>query len=222
MYNSLIINSFEKAKKEIHSNKPTHLAQHLSDFILEQTRQQYGEKSLRNHFTAAKKGEPIELKRFVADALSVYLEYDSFEAFVKANPSKPLPTKPFYKRYKWPLAGGLILILLVLGYHQLTQQRWMVWQDTRYVEVKFDEKLLQEGLLKLYNDDRIQNFRKIAVDCDTRYRNQDGKALVWYGKNSQGQLEYFTSHGLHPETGKTLRELSKYMFDRYGCTNATN
>lgn len=217
MYNHLIINSFEKAKEEIHSDKPTHLAQHLSDFIQEQSGEPYGEKSLRNQFTAAKKGDPIDLKKFVAHALSVYLGYENFEAFVKANPSQPESKKPFYIRYKWPLAGVLLLILVVLGYHQLTQQRWMVWQEDHYVEVKFDEKLLQEGKLKLYNEDRIQNFRKIAVDCDTRYRTPDGKALVWYGKNSAGELEYFTSHGLHPETGKTLKELSKYMFDKHVC-----
>lgn len=222
MYNSLIIKSFEKAKEEIHSDKPTHLAQHLSDYILEQSGEAYGEKSLRNHFTAAKNGEPIELKRYVADALSVYLEYAGFKAFVKANPSSPQPPKPFYKRYKWPLAGLVFILLVAWGYHQLTKERWMVWKDTHYVESKFDEKLLQEGILKLYKEDRIGNFRKIKLHCDTPYRNPDGTVRVWYGKNKAGELEYFTSHGLHPETGKTLRELSKYMFDKYVCPNTTN
>lgn len=222
MYNNLIIKAFEKAKEEIHSDKPTHLAQHLSDFIQEQSGEPYGEKSLRNQFTAAKKGDPIDLKKFVAHALSVYLGYESFEGFVKAQPTEPIKKKSFFKHYKWPLAGVLLILLVAWGYHQLTQQRWMVWQENQYVEVKFDDKLLQEGKLKLYNEDRINNFKKIKVVCNTTYKTPDGKALVWYGKNSAGELEYFTSHGLHPETGKTLKELSKYMFDKYGCPNASN
>lgn len=222
MYSQLIIKAFEKAGSEIHTSKATPIAKHLSDHIEKLSKEPYGERRLRDYYTAAKKGDPIDLKKFVANALSVYLGYENFEAFVKANPSQPESKKPFYKRYKWPLAGGLLLILVVLGYHQLTQQRWMVWQENQYVEVKFDDKLLQEGKLKLYNEDRINNFKKIKVVCNTTYKTPDGKALVWYGKNTAGELEYFTSHGLHPETGKTLKELSKYMFDKYGCPNASN
>ncbi|WP_339609501.1 hypothetical protein [uncultured Planktosalinus sp.] len=75
-----------------------------------------------------------------------------------------------------------------------------------------------EGQLKLYNEDRIAHFKKIEADCDTPYRTADGNALVWYGKNKEGALEYFTSHGLHPETGKTLKELTLYMFEKHACS----
>lgn len=218
MYSQLLLKAFEKAESEIHSGKPTHIAQYLSDFIQEQSGEPYGEKSLRTHYTAAKKGDSIDLKKFVVNALSVYLGYESFEDFVKAQPSKPVEPIGMFSRYKWAIAGLLFVVLIVaIGYHQLTKERWMVWQEDHYVEVKFDDKLLQEGKLKLYNDDRIGNLKKITPDCDTRYKNLEGKALIWYGKNPGGELQYFTSPGLHPETGKTLRELSKYMFDKYVC-----
>ncbi len=217
MYSQLIIKAFEKAKHDIQTDKPTRLAQHLSDYILEQSGEPYGEKSLRTHYKTAKKGDPIDLKKFVANALSVYLGFESFEDFVKGHPSKPEPPKPFYKRYKWPLAGVLLVLILALGYHQLTKERWMVWQDDHYVEASFDEKLLQEGKLKLYSEERISNFKQLQPDCETRYKTTTGKPLVWYGKNTVGELQYFTSPGLHPETGKTLRELSNYMFDKYVC-----
>lgn len=217
MNNKLLLEAFKKAEKDIHTDKPTRLAQHLSDYIQEQSGEPYGEKSLRNHYTAAKKGDPIDLKKFVANALSVYLGYESFENFVKAQPSKHETPKPFYKRYKWPLAGVLLVLILALGYHQLTKERWMVWQDDHYVEVSFDEKLLQEGKLKLFSEERIANFKQMQPDCNTRYRTTTGKSLVWYGKNPAGKLQYFTSPGLHPETGKTLKELSRYMFEKYVC-----
>jgi hypothetical protein len=218
MYNTLLLKAFEKAESEIQSNKPTHSAQHLSDFIQEQSGEPYGEKSLRTHYSTAKKGEDIDLKKFVANALSVYLGYNSFEDFVKAQPSKPVEPSGMPPRYKWAIAGLLFILLFVaISYLQFNKQRWMVWQENHYVEVKFDEKLLQEGKLKLYNEDRINNLKKIDANCDTRYRSHDGSALVWYGKNPGGELQYFTAPGLHPETGKTLRELSKYMFDKYAC-----
>lgn len=217
MHTSLLLKAFEKAEKEIHSDKPTHMAEHLSDFIYEQSRQQFGERRLRDHYTAVKKGNAIDLKKFVANALSIYLGYESFEDFVKANPTVPIKKKTFFKHYKWPLAGVLFILLISWGYHQLTKERWMVWQEDRYVEGSFDEKRLQEGTLKLYNEDRVNNFRKIYTDCDTRYKTPDGQVLIWYGKNASGKLEYFTSLGKHPETGKTLKELSPYMFKKHIC-----
>lgn len=218
MYSQLIIKAFEKAREKIQSDKPTRLAQHLSDYIQEQSGEPYGEKSLRNHYTAAKKGDPIDLKKFVANALSVYLGYESFEDFVKAHPSKPVEPTGLPSRYKWAIAGLLFIVLFfTISYLQFNKQRWMVWQQDHYVEVSFDEKLLQDGKLKLYKEDRITDFKKINIDCNTTYKTPNGTALIWYGKNAEGELEYFTSLAKHPETGKTLRELSRYMFEKYVC-----
>ncbi len=217
MNSQLLLNAFEKAESDIQSSKPTHLAQHLSDYILEQSGEPYGEKSLRTHYAAAKKGDAIDLKKFVANALSVYLGYESFEDFVKAQPSEPIKKKSFFKHYKWPLSGVLFILLVAWGYHQLTKERWMVWQEDHYVEVSFDEKLLQEGKLKLYSEERIVNFKQMHPECDTPFKYNYGSIRIWYGKNAEGELQYFSTPGLHPETGKTLKELTKYMFDKYVC-----
>ena len=146
MDNKLLLEAFKKAEKDIQTDKPTRLAQHLSDYILEQSGEPYGEKSLRTHYKTAKKGDPIDLKKFVANALSVYLGYESFEDFVKAQPSKPVEPTGMSSRYKWAIAGLLFIVLFVtISYLQFNKQRWMVWQEDHYVEVSFDEKLLQEG-----------------------------------------------------------------------------
>ena len=52
--------------------------------------------------------------------------------------------------------------------------------------------------------------------------NQDGREQIWYGKNNRGELEFFTSQGLHPETKKTLKKITKYMIDKYVCKKAHN
>ncbi len=217
MYTSLLLKAFEKAESILQSRKSTHLAQHLSDYIQEQSGEPYGEKSLRNHYKAAKNGNPIDLKKFVANALGSYLGYANFEEYVMANPVEPQKKKGLWTQYKVPIIGLLIVLISAFVYHTLTKERWMVWQEDQYMEVSFDENLLQQGLLKVYKEERITDFKKIKVDCNTAYKTPDGSALVWYGKNPAGKLEYFTSPGLHPETSKTLKELSKYMFDKHIC-----
>lgn len=41
-------------------------------------------------------------------------------------------------------------------------------------------------------------------------------------KHIMGKLEYFTSLGLHQETGKTLKTITKYMINEYICDKASN
>lgn len=58
--------------------------------------------------------------------------------------------------------------------------------------------------------------------CDLIFFDKSGNAQIWYGKNLKGELEIFTSLGLHPETGKTLKPISKYMIEKYICTKMGN
>ena len=98
------------------------------------------------------------------------------------------------------------------------ETRWMVWQEDHYVEVEFDTEKHKVNQLKLYKEDRINLFKKITPVCDsTKFFNEDGSVNIWYGKNRNKELEYFTALGLHPETGKTLKPITQYMIDKYIC-----
>lgn len=217
MHNQLLLKTFEKAAHDLKTNKPTQLAQHLSDYIREHSGEPYGEKSLRNHYTAVKKGDPIKLKKYVANALSSYLGFKNYETFVEAHPSATVKKNRFLKWYIWSLAGILIVIAVAFGHHRLTKERWMVWQEDHYREAPFDEALLQQGTLKLYKEDDILHFKKTYPNCETPYKDPDGSALLWYAINPDNRLEYFTAPGKHPETGQTLKELSTYMFEKHIC-----
>ncbi len=46
---------------------------------------------------------------------------------------------------------------------------------------------------------------------------EDDSVRIWYGKNREGELEYFSSQGLHPQTGKTLKPITRYMIEKYIC-----
>ena len=97
------------------------------------------------------------------------------------------------------------------------KQRWMVWEGSHYVEVSFDADKYPLSSLKLYNADRIANFKQIVPYCNTIFFNEDGSVNLWYGKSAKGELEYFTSLGKHPETGKTLKAITPYMINKYIC-----
>lgn len=93
----------------------------------------------------------------------------------------------------------------------------MIWKDDHYEEVSFDTKKYELGKLKLYKEDRIKSFTKIKVNCEYDFFDKAGAPQVWYYKNDLGELELFTSVGLHPETGTTLKPISAYMIHKYIC-----
>ena len=93
----------------------------------------------------------------------------------------------------------------------------MAWEENSYVEVNFDAEKYSLSQLKIYNQKRIENFQRVLPDCQTKFFNNDGTAKLWYGKNNSGELEYFTAIAKHPETGKTLREITDYMIKKYIC-----
>jgi len=232
MHRFLIIKSFEKAKEDEEkksgiSPTNTQAALLLSDFIYDDQKFKYGEKSLYNHFKDSTKNETknVVIKQpQVVQGLCTFLGYESFDEFRSAN-ENPIHSNRdkvrsvSTKKKNYLIAIGLFLIVLIsVLVYSANRERWMVWENDRYVEVNFDPKTYDLGQLKLYNEDRIANFKKIEVDCATQFFDKRGKVLVWYGKNNNNkELEFFTSLGLHPETGKTLKPITRYMITKYVC-----
>ena len=93
----------------------------------------------------------------------------------------------------------------------------MVWEKTKYVEVDFEMERYELNQLKLYKSEQIENFKKVSPNCETVFFNEDGEEIIWYGKNKNGELEYFSLYGKHPETGKTLKPITDYMIRKYIC-----
>jgi hypothetical protein len=232
MHQLLIIKTFEKVIKE-ERNKTgiepsiTQASRTLSDYILETQKIPFGEKSLYNYYKASinTENEDILIKQpKVVQAMCEYLGHESYEDFKKVNniiKAKEKTSNDFYiikKKKVFLLAiPFLLLIAVMFVIYFTTKERWMVWENNKYIEVKFDPKKYKLGQMKIYNDDRIKNFRKIEVDCETNFFDSKGKVQVWYGKNLNKELEFFSTLGLHPETGKTLKPITDYMINKYVC-----
>ncbi|WP_111682715.1 hypothetical protein [Winogradskyella tangerina] len=85
MYQILLKTAFEKAEEELNTDKIQPRAKLLSDYILEDSREPYGEKSLRDkyHSVVTEPNRKIRLKSYVAESLSHYLEYKNYSDFIK-------------------------------------------------------------------------------------------------------------------------------------------
>lgn len=240
MHKELIIIAFEEAKNKTGSTVPIRLARHLSDFIYEDSGQTYGERSLIDKYKLAQENSrnQVEFRQYVVQSISKYLGYNSYDEFVKRNDSKknkkndegPIiilegedesgkgnSFKIFIWRNRFIISLSAIVVIGAFIINSLNQPRWMIWQEDHYVEVKFDIEKYNIDQLKLYKEERIENFRKIIPNCSTTFFKKNGKPDLWYGKNAKGELEYFTSLGQHPETGKSLKDLSDYMIAKYIC-----
>ncbi|MCW5516914.1 hypothetical protein [Muriicola sp. Z0-33] len=222
MHKTLIIKAFEEALKKLKesgNNDPSKLAigEELSAYIWENEKFQIGSRMLINYFNKAveinEKDKDISIKQSkVINGLSHYLGYESYSQFAKGK----FGISKRMKRWMIIIVLSLLSLIAIL-YLTMDGQRWMVWQEDRYVEVEFDQEKMRQGLLKIYKEDRIQHFRKIVPNCNTEFFKKDGSENLWYGKNEDGELEYFTDLAQHPETGKSLDPMTKYMIRKYVC-----
>ncbi|WP_420570640.1 hypothetical protein [Kordia sp.] len=250
MHKNLVLSAFEKAKKEIReatgvNMSITGLSKQISDYMMEECRFQYHEKSLRNKYNTAIKGETVELKSSVANCLCNYLGYNSYADFILKNrqlevpkqvsenvsiehaelnnniirkePSMSEKLKIIIQKNKVTLIFCSLVFLLYFGLYSINKQRWMVWNQDRYVEVKFDVDKYGLSNLKVYKSERIQSFRKVTPDCNYAFFKPNGRENLWYQKSVSGNIEFFSSFGLHPETGKTLKKITPYMIQKYIC-----
>lgn len=92
----------------------------------------------------------------------------------------------------------------------------MQWQNNHYEKVDCN-KQNQQGIIKSIDiipfDPIKAELIKIKVsDTTTFFKN--GKAILWYCKVN-GKPEFFNTHGIHPETGKALKPVTKYIINKY-------
>ena len=122
------------------------------------------------------------------------------------------------KNYKKHIATGGIIATLVGGSFFYTQSNknseCMVWKENHYEEVECEETSPQMNAVP-YNEAVFQ-LKKITKPDTLNFENALDK--VWYNK-SNGEVEFFTNYGLHPENGKTLKPVSEYILTKYIIKN---
>src|SRR5690606_34727895 len=110
----------------------------------------------------------------------------------------------------------IIGISIFLNIKNYTTKDCMIWKGEKYEAIDCRETINGFVDVTLPKDDKlIKEFRKIKVDSKTSFFDKKGNPKIWYIKNPNGILEFFNQPGLQPETGKTLKPISKYIIQEY-------
>jgi hypothetical protein len=111
---------------------------------------------------------------------------------------------------------GVFIFGFVISHYVFPKKQCMQWSNDHYEKVDCDLKIeVVETLNKVeVFDQRKYELRKIRVCDTTTCFNNNGEALVWYAKTKNG-IDFFNTHGTHPENGKALKPMTQYIFDKY-------
>ncbi|WP_299781324.1 hypothetical protein [uncultured Formosa sp.] len=247
MKKKLFQDLFTKAEKQSGKNTKHGLSSHLENIFIDDLKFPVNKITFVRYFEKYIEGSESITNNpntELLNTISKYLHYNSYEDYVSKHDlniekeilvedskkdniiknTTPKTNKPLniLKTHKWTFLIATMLCIGFISFHITNKEHWMVWQGDHYIESEFDTERFNLGQLKLYNKDRIHTFRKVEVNCETIFFNKNGKVKIWYGKNLNKELEYFTSYGLHPETGKTLDPITKYMINKYACKKQLN
>ena len=133
------------------------------------------------------------------------------------NPLSQNPEAKFTLNKKFIIIGLLALCTIIglFTYNRLTAHKdCLEWQNDRYVEADCKTKVNGSVNLDILYDESLLNRRKITpTDTTTYFKN--GKPVLWYCKDNNGNLELFNFPGFHPLTGKNLRPITDYMINKY-------
>ena len=135
-----------------------------------------------------------------------------------------LPSKKnnFFEKIKLQrnkiIAGSGIATILASGglfLNSINQNSsCMIWKENHYEEIECEETSPQMNAVP-YNETVFQ-LKKITKPDTLNFENALDK--VWYTKKN-GEVEFYTNYGLHPENGKTLKPVTKYILTKYVLNN---
>jgi len=231
MKEKLFLEAFKKAERQSGKTTKNGIASHLEKVFDKEFNFTTSKATFSRYYEQyieKRSDKDMNPSTDLLDKLAEYLDFDNYEDFIKKNESQePLgnhlgistgTTKiEVLKKYKYYF---IVVFILIATYSifELTEQRWMVWNEIEYIEVDFDLEKYDFNQLEVYDEDKVKNFKKVIVNCDsTEFFKLDGTANIWYGKNQKKELQYFSALDHHPETGKTLKRISQHMIDNHIC-----
>lgn len=114
---------------------------------------------------------------------------------------------------------GVITILIFSSYiyqnNYAVDSNCIIWKEDHYEKSScFNLKALNNNKYNI----NIERFKKIQTTDSTRFFI-NGDPIVWYGENKKGKKEYFTYRGLHPETLKELKLVTRIILKKDGKLN---
>jgi len=110
---------------------------------------------------------------------------------------------------------AIIFFSLIAGYFIFFNKGCMQWSDNHFEVVNCKQGIEGNPNEIIQYNGHLLDFKKIPV-CDTTTWIASGKSIIWYAK-TDNQVDFFTicGNGRHPESGSTLRPVTKHIFNKY-------
>lgn len=230
MHKELIHEAFKSGEEILIKNGSNHpsinsISEHIATFLTDDLKYSTHSRTLRNYYNKALEEEQINISRIeIVNGLCKYLGFKDYKDFIKSKEIIDEPTVEkenkktgLKKIYLIGFITIAVVFITVLLFISNNEPKFMIWKIDHYEEVELDLNKYKLSDLKVYKQERIDNFKKIQPDSSYQFFNSDGSVRVWYGKNKNKEYEFFTDLGLHPETGKTLKPITNYIIDKYIC-----
>jgi hypothetical protein len=167
-----------------------------------------------------------EPDKFLCNVMAAYLNYENYEEYKSEHevphnimkPSRQKITLNFKEKmflHKISIVSGILLLFslffFIYKYNTIDTGKCIVWKANLFLESPCSAKNAINNAR--YHID-IHNFKKIEVTNETLFFLY-GEPILWYGKSEVGEINFFTHRGIHPETLKELKPVTKYIINKY-------
>lgn len=118
------------------------------------------------------------------------------------------------KKWKIVITISIIFPLFAIIYFGLNsrQKGCMIWKQDQY-ELANCPKNYNPKIIPI-DEELLKEFKKIEVDTNFVFFDDNGNAKVWYDKTG-GRIEFFTSEGRHPTNNKVLKPITQAIVRKY-------
>lgn len=209
---------YAEAKKKCVSDKNNALATYVEEEIFRGHKKNISYRTIERAF--AKYIDGKNLGPPIAESVHLlckFLGYEDYSDYVSK-----------VRKRKWVITVAvtisLVAVLLTISIfvkqpnsHVSPTNKCMAWADTLYVEVSCtNQPYSPYGTdVEPLDSIKLKNFKKVEVNAAYPFFTEDGKPLIWYYKNKDEKIEYYTAPGLHPVNGETLRKITEDIIQKY-------
>lgn len=168
-----------------------------------------------------------EPNEFLRNVMATYLGFENFQAYILAHKTEietkennsttqTNKNKKGFRKEKKNVVIAFIAGSLTLGsivFFKKPTKDCVIWQNDQFIEVNCKEYSNAIHKSKIAVD--IEHFRQVHPTKDYVFFN-NGNAVIFYGKNEKGTIEYFNRLTFHPETKKPLKPVTRYILNKEG------
>ncbi|QNJ97016.1 hypothetical protein ALE3EI_0433 [Constantimarinum furrinae] len=190
-----------KALKEGAPDSKNGVAEHVSG----RTDISISSKSITNYLKNFGAGNDITIAFEIRDSLARYLGYRNFRDFQNQGTQGSIIKK--YLLWFLIIALGVSVSWNFFG---TGDECCMLWIEDHWEETDCSGKKLEREC----EPNTLEKMRLVEV-CKNAPFKKDGQQILWYDK-TDNVVTFFTYHGLHPVNGKTLKEATEGMVEKYG------